>query len=69
MRPAGPTVPLRDPRVLAPVDAYMTDEKRLVRILEVDHSGAIGEDVVSDALVEISPIELLQRWRRVRPAA
>lgn len=57
----------RDPRELAPVGCYMTDETVLVEILEADWSGALGEDLRTGNLVEIERIDLMQRWRRVRP--
>lgn len=59
----------RDPRERTKVGAYLTDEKRLVRVLEVDHSGAIGENVLTDELVEITSIDLMQRWRPITPSA
>lgn len=61
-------LPQRDPTVLAPIGAYMTDEARLIEVLEADSSGALGEDLLTHALVEIGVIDLLQRWRIVRPA-
>lgn len=59
---------LRDPRQYAPVGAHMTDGSQLLEIVESDWSGALGENVVTDRLVELERIELIQQWRRVRPA-
>lgn len=45
---------------------YFTDGHRLIYVLEVDHSGAIGEDARSGLLVEIS-LARMRSWRRVLP--
>jgi hypothetical protein len=57
----------RDPRTIAPVRSYWSDGKRLIEIVEVDHSGAIGVDLLTDVLVEISPLDLIQKWTRRHP--
>jgi hypothetical protein len=62
-------LPGRDPRIRAPVGAYLTDGKQLVQVLEVDAFGAMCEDVRGDGLVTIRPTDLMQRWRRVTPEA
>ena len=58
----------RDPREIAPVGSYFraSDKSRMVEIIEVDWSGALGEDLVTGTLVEIDRAELLQKWIRVR---
>jgi hypothetical protein len=57
----------RDPRDLTSVGFYMTDGDVLVWIISVDYDGALGEDARSpDDLIQITPIDLLQRWRRVK---
>lgn len=61
-------VPQRDPRVTAPAGCYLTDGKRLVEILESDHSGALAEDQLTHEWIQIEPVDLMQRWRRVTAA-
>ena len=60
------TPPPREP--LVPTEIYMTDGKRLVWILESDHAGALGEDVVTEQLVTLEKDDLAgekPRWRIV----
>jgi len=64
-----PTLRPRDPRQLAPVGAYMTDGRALLWILESEATYVLGEDVCSAMLVQLEPVDLMQHWRRVRPAA
>jgi hypothetical protein len=59
----------RDPRDLAPVGAYMTDGDVLVQIIDSDAVAALAEDVCTQALIPIGVVDLMQRWRRVTPAA
>lgn len=56
----------RDPTLVARVGWYLTDGDTLVWILECDRSGAIGEDALTDNLLELSPQQLVA-WRRVIP--
>lgn len=57
----------RDPTKVTHEGAVMTDEKRLVVILEVDHSGALAQDELTGDWIAIYPIELMQKWRHVKP--
>lgn len=58
----------RDPRELAPVGAYMTDGNALVEIIESDWVGVRATNVVTDEPIDLERLELIQQWRRVRPA-
>lgn len=57
-----------DPRDLAPIDTYLTDGDVLLQIVEVNWSGAVGENVCDGQMISIARDELRERWRRVTPA-
>ena len=58
-----------DPRVSAPVGAYLTDGHALMVVLDSEWTGVECENVATGFNVDIDRVELMQRWRRVRPAA
>jgi hypothetical protein len=58
----------RDPRKKAPMWSYLTDGKSLVQVIQVDTSGAVAEDVMTGGMVTLTPIDLMQVWRRITPA-
>jgi hypothetical protein len=57
-----------DPRISAPVHAYLTDGKVLMRVLESEWTGVLCENQSTGYLLEIDRVDLAQGWRRVRPA-
>ena len=38
----------QDPTEMAPVGCYLTDGHRLAQVLEVNSSGALGEDLMTE---------------------
>jgi len=58
-----------DPRQSAPVGAYLTDGRALLVVLESDYPGVLCENVATGFNVNVKRVDLMQQWRRVRPAA
>jgi hypothetical protein len=48
--------------------SYLTDGKSLVQVIQVDTSGAVAEDVMTGGMITLTPIDLMQVWRRITPA-
>jgi hypothetical protein len=55
-----------DPRTSAPVDAYLTDGKRLIEVLESEWAGVLCVNVANEYSFRIGRVDLAQHWTRVR---
>ncbi len=72
MRRFAQPVQPSDPRVTAPVGAYLTPVptvpgSQLFEVLECSWDGVMCENVVTEYLLEIGRVDLAQHWRRIRP--
>lgn len=54
---------------IPPLGTYLTDERRLVQVIQSSSNGVLAEDAGdNDRLIALEPDEL-RNWRRVQPAA